>query len=456
MLYNEIMDFKKLLLITCLFFIGFYIGIPLEAKDRLLKTSLKGPIGPPVVTVFENLAKEAEALKVQGILIELDTPGGLAESMRQINQQILASDIPYILYVSPKGARAASAGTFMLYASHVSAMAPTTTLGAASPVSLMGGGNKNNPLDPSKQADKQSNDAAKNPQDTMMKKVTNDAAASIRSMAELRGRNADWAEAAVREAESLSAKDALAKNVIDLVAEDEADLLNQLKTFSIQMGKDKAPLYLNVNEVINYEYSLKEKFLLALFNPNLLYIFILIGIYGIIFEFSSPGVGLPGLAGVICLSLAGFGMQMLPLNGFGLAMIVLGTLFLVYELLTPSFGLFGSVGIFLLSLGGWFLIDASVANIQVDLPVVIGAALVNILAFGFLAYVIMMTHKKVNHFGNLIGKSATVVFADANKGQVLIQGERWRYRCKNNLAVGDQVAVMGQEGLILEVHKSPV
>ena len=447
--YTIYMFIKTLFGFLLFLFSFFSVSTALDAQDSVLKISYKGAIGPPVVTVFENIATKAKALKVAAILVELDTPGGLAESMRAINQQILASDIPYIIYVSPKGARAASAGTFMLYASHVAAMAPTTTLGAASPVSIMGGGN--NPLDSKKEADEKQ----MNQQETMMKKVTNDATASIRAMAELRGRNADWAESAVRKAESLSAKDALAKKVIDIVAEDEADLLEQLKGFSIKMGKDKAPIVLQIGEVIAYEYSFKETFLLALFNPNLLYIFILVGIYGIIFEFSSPGVGLPGVAGLICLALAGFGMQMLPLNGFGIAMIIIGTIFLIYEVVTPSFGLFGSVAVVLLAVGGWFLIDTSVANVQVDLPVILGATAINMFAFGFLAYVIYLTRKKNKSFVALLGRVATVRVADSMKGQVYIDGERWQYRSEDSLKINDEVEIVKQEGLILDVKKIP-
>lgn len=446
----------------CLFSLLFIALAASASAQRLLKVKISSAIGPPVVTVFENVAKQAKLEKADGILVELDTPGGLAESMRQINQQILASDIPYILYVYPKGARAASAGTFMLYASHVAVMAPTTTLGAASPVSLTGGASKesNSPFDfESNKDDSNSNKQAKNnknsqaeSQSTMMKKVTNDAVASIRSLAKLRGRNADWAESAVRDAKSLSAKEALEKQVIDLVAEDETDLLKQLATFPIQMKPDSKPLTLAVTDVKTYTFSLKERFLMAVFNPNLLYVFILIGIYGIIFEFSSPGVGLPGVAGAICLALAGFGMQMLPLNAFGLVMIALGTVFLIVEVLSPSFGLFGSVGVVLLTLGGWFLIDPSFDGLAVSSQLVLAAGLANAFAVAFLCYVLYLTQKKAKDFVSLVGKQGRVMQVKQQEGFVKVDGERWQFTSSQPLTLGQVVQVVSQKGLLLHVE----
>ncbi|OGA99447.1 MAG: hypothetical protein A3E79_12725, partial [Burkholderiales bacterium RIFCSPHIGHO2_12_FULL_61_11] len=324
-------------------------------------------------------AKQAQAALV---VISLDTPGGLDTSMRQIIQAILASPVPVAVYVSPEGARAASAGTYILYAAHIAAMAPATTLGAATPIAigLPGIGGKPPTGDPGKQPGSGSGEAKPDdtrkdeskpgaapvsPTDAMIAKQVHDASAFIRGLAQLRGRNAEWAERAVREAVSLTASEALRDKVIDVIAADVPDLLAQIDGRTVRVQAADVTL---ATRGLAFETVLpdwRQKLLSVIANPSFALILMMIGIYGLIFEFSSPGFGVAGVTGAICLLLALFALQMLPVNYAGLALILLGMALLAAELLTPAFGVLGAGGVVAFIAGGLLLFDREIPGFGV-------------------------------------------------------------------------------------------
>ncbi|OGA00094.1 MAG: serine protease, partial [Betaproteobacteria bacterium RBG_19FT_COMBO_58_11] len=307
--------------------------------------TVQGAIGPASADyVVRGLNKAAEQ-NARLVVIEMDTPGGLDTAMRGIIKAILASKVPVATYVSPKGARAASAGTYILYASHIAAMAPATNLGAATPIELMPGGEPPGP------GQKPAPDQGKTPSsvadkdaplpDAKSRKAVHDAAAYIRSLAELRGRNAEWAERAVREAVSLSAQEALQLKVIDVVAEDVADLLRQIhgrkvKVAGLDLTLDSAGL-----TQVRTEPDWRSRLLAVIGDPSIAYILLLLGIYGLLYEFSNPGIFVPGVIGAICLLLALFALQLMPISYVGLALIILGIALIVGEVFVPSFGILG-------------------------------------------------------------------------------------------------------------------
>src|SRR5919109_1186471 len=314
----------------------FLAGAAVAQPAPVVVVPLDGAIGPASADFVSRAIKKAAKDKAQLVVIRMDTPGGLDTSMRELIKDILASSVPVASFVAPSGSRAASAGTFILYASHIAAMAPGTNLGAASPVAIGGSPQKDDKKE-------------KPVEDTMTKKVTNDAVAYIRGLAEMRGRNADWAEKAVREAVSLSAKQALKLKVIDHVANDVPDLLKQLD--------GKHGLKLAGAPIQEIQVDWRTKVLAVITNPAIAYIMILVGIYALIFEFMNPGLVLPGVVGAICLLLALYAFHLLPVNYAGLALIVLGIGFMVAEAFLPAFGSLGVGGIIAFVIGSVILFD---------------------------------------------------------------------------------------------------
>ena len=297
-------------------------------------------IGPASSDYLIRSLNNAQLNDAELVVIKMDTPGGLDTSMRDIIQAILASPVPVATYVYPKGARAASAGTYILYASHIAAMAPATNLGAATPVQI---GMPSVPIGP-QDAEEPGQQGGPSPT-TMDLKVTNDAIAYIRGLAELRGRNVEWAEAAVRDAATLPSRDALDENVIDIVAIDLNDLLMQVDGRNVEVNNVEVQISTLGKPVYVKDPDWRTEFLKVITNPNLVLILGMIGIYGIILEFYNPGVGVPGVVGAICLLLAAYGLQMLPVNYAGLALIILGIALMVVETMAPSFGIMGFGGI---------------------------------------------------------------------------------------------------------------
>src|SRR5438105_4779867 len=300
---------------------------------------LEGAIGPAAADFVRRSIERAATDGTELVVLRIDTPGGLDTSMREIIKAILASPVPVASFVGPSGARAASAGTFILYASHIAAMAPGTNLGAASPVSLIGGG----------APDK---DGKKPGEDAMTRKVTNDAVAYIRGFAQLRGRNAEWAEQAVREGVSLPAEEALKKKVIDLIAPDVPGLLAQLDGKTV----NKRVLHVRGAAVQEVQPDWRTKFLAIITNPSVAYLLVLLGVYGLLFEFMNPGLVMPGVVGVIALLIAAYALHLLPINYAGLALIFLGIGFMVAEAFLPAYGSLGIGGLIAFVVGSIMLI----------------------------------------------------------------------------------------------------
>ncbi len=427
--------------------------------------TIDGPIGPATADYVVRGLARAAADEAQLVVLQMDTPGGLDLSMRQIIKAILASTVPVASFVAPSGARAASAGTYILYASHIAAMANGTNLGAATPVQIGGAGDftppGGTPDAPSKGDDKQGD---KNKQfapskDTMTKKMVNDAAAYIRGLAQLRGRNADWAEQAVRESVSLSADDALGSKVVDYVATDLKDLLRRLDGKTLKVSGADRILDLNGAPVVNLAPDWRTNLLSVIANPSMALILMLIGAYGLFFEFSNPGFVAPGVIGAICLLLAMFALQLLPVNYAGLALIALGITFMVAEAFLPSFGSIGIGGIVAFVVGAVLLIDTDVPGYGVPLGLVVAMGCVSALFMVGVGGMAMRARRRpvVSGREDLIGAVGEIVEIGGDGLEELhwasVRGELWRVKSAAPLARGERVRVMTMEGLTLTVTK---
>lgn len=416
---------------------------------------LNGAIGPAsadfVVRSLQRAAREHAPLAI----LQLDTPGGLDTSMRQIIKAILGSPVPVAAFVAPGGARAASAGTYIVYASHIAAMAPGTNLGAASPVQLGVGGGTPAALP----ADTQS---------TEIRKATQDAAAYLRGLAQLRGRNAEWAERAVREAVSLSANEARAQHVVDLIAQDPADLARQLDGRSVTTAAGTLRLATAHAPLVVVEPDWRSRFLSIVADPNVALILLTIGIYGLFFEFANPGFVLPGVAGTICLLVGLFAMQLLPVSYAGLALVLLGLGCLVAEAFLPTFGVLGFGGIVAFVIGALMLIDTDVPGYGIPWPVIASLALGGaLLVAGVSSVALRARRRPVVTGGEAIVGSIGEVLDDglhadqphgpngaappSAAGWARVHGERWRVACSAPLAAGCRVRVTGRQGLTLTV-----
>ncbi|MGH8113454.1 MAG: NfeD family protein, partial [Rhodanobacteraceae bacterium] len=406
-----------------------------------------GAISPASADYVVRGIAEADKRHAAAVVLELDTPGGLSSSMRDIIKAILASPVPIIGYVAPSGARAASAGTYIMYACHIAAMAPATNIGAATPVSLTGGGSV--PL-PASTSGKPARAASES---TEMRKVTNDAVAYIRSLAERRGRNADWAEKAVREAVSVSDQQALKLHVIDLVSPNVAQLLADVDGRSVETSAGTRILHTRDAEVQTIAPGWRSQFLGVIADPSVAYILLLIGLGGLVMEGMHPGGVLPGVAGAICLLLALYGLQMLPVNFAGLALILLGVILIVSEAFVPAYGVLGTGGVISFVIGSVILMHTGVPGYGIALPVVIGVA---IAAAGILVGIVWMavrSHKRpvVSGREEMVGAIAEVVADFEGRGSVHVHGERWQARSDVPLKQGQSVAVTGMHGLVLDV-----
>ena len=420
---------------------------------------LDGVVGPSTSDYLVRGIDQAAGSEATAVLLRIDTPGGLDSAMREMVSAVLAAPVPVICYVAPGGARAASAGTFLLYACHVAAMAPATNLGAATPVSI-GTPLKPSPddIDPSGGGARDNPDRAGEsgqPKSAMERKVTNDAVAYIRSLAELRGRNADWAEQAVRQGASLSASAALEQGVIDLLAADTDALLKALAGRVVQVGARQVTLDLATAPRVTHDPDWRSEFLAVITNPNVAYVLMLIGVYGLIFEFSNPGFGLPGILGLTCLLVALYAFQILPVSYAGLGLMLLGVGLIAAEVTMPSFGIFGIGGLIAFVVGSIMLMDTDIPAYQVAMPVIAALSLITgTLLFAVLGMA-MRAHRRPRVFGGDSGLGQTVVIEQVNPGQVLarFQGELWVVRCEVPLRIGDRVRVRKMDGLTLVVDK---
>ncbi|MCW5746648.1 MAG: nodulation protein NfeD [Alphaproteobacteria bacterium] len=416
--------------------------------------TVDGAIGPATSDYVTRSLATVVAKGGSAIVLRVDTPGGLDTSMREIIRAIIASPVPVLMYVSPSGARAASAGTFMMYASHVAAMAPGTNLGAATPVSI--GGGLPMPAGDDSARDRKGDGKTRPgpPADAMHTKIVNDAAAYIRSLAELRDRNADWAEKAVREGASLSAREALERKVIDVIASDVDDLLTQAHGRSVTVGGATVRLDTKGLVLQRLDPDWRAQFLAAITNPNVALILMMIGIYGLIFEFLHPGSLFPGTIGAISLLVGLYALAALPVNFAGLGLIVLGVALMVAEAFTPSLGALGIGGAVSFVLGAAILIDTDLPQFEIAWPVVGGIAVSGVaftLLVGRLA-VGAWRRPVVTGREQLVGGGGEVLDWRAASGHVLIHGERWQAVSASTLAPGQRIRVTALDGLTLRVE----
>ena len=459
---------------------------------------IQGAIGPATADFITRGIEMAEESNATLIVLEMDTPGGLDTSMREIIQGILASSVPVATYVWPQGARAASAGTYILYASHIAAMAPATNLGAATPVAIGAPA----PASPTDTADEEADedeagsdedasdgeedggdpddadaedgdaddagdagtgdgdDTGAEPSDLIPapstateRKAINDAVAYIRSLAELRGRNADWAEDAVRAAESLSSQDALEMNVIDLVADDLSDLLQKLDGWEVEINGRSFELDTTGLIYERIEPDWRTRLLEVISNPTVAYMLMLLGIYGLIFEGYNPGAIVPGVVGAISLLLALFAFQVLPINYAGLALIALGVILMVSEFLVPSFGALGMGGIAAFIFGSVILIDSDIPGFGVSLPLIITIAASGALVLLGIVWFAVRSRDRpvVSGQEEMVGAHAEALHDFDTRGQIWVHGERWTARTSTPVTAGQSLQVVRVDGLTLHV-----
>lgn len=405
--------------------------VPGGPRAPVWVTRVEGVIDPPLATYLVKTMRRAQEARAEALIIEIDTPGGLDSAMRQIIQAELDSSMPVIMYVFPQGARAASAGVYMLMGADVAAMAPQTNLGSATPVSLTG------------QMDEE-----------MQRKVTNDAAAYIRALAAQHERNTEWVEQAVREAVSLTAEEALAQNVIEFVAADRDELLGQLEGYTTKpKGVTLRTAGAPIEEV---EMGWHEKLLHAVVNPNVAFLLMLIGFYGLIFELQSPGVGAGGVVGIIALLLALYAFQALPVSYVGLALVVVAVVLYAAEVWVESGGLLAAGGTVALILGGLLLFDSPESFLRVDWIVIAIAALVSLAFFAFVITAVTRAHRIPATTGmqGMVGARGVVRLPLQPAGQVLIHGELWKAESEEGpLPAGEAVQVVGVEGMVLRVRR---
>lgn len=419
-------------------------------------------IGPAVADyVQRNLARAAEE-GAQLVVLQMDTPGGLDPSMRRIIKAILASPVPVATWVAPGGARAASAGTYILYASHIAAMAPGTNLGAATPVQVGAvpelPGTKEPARKPAKDEPEAKPGNARDPAEgsgtVMTRKQVNDAAAYIRGLAQLRGRNADWAEQAVREAASLSAEEALARNVIEIIAADLPQLLAKVDGREITLQGVTRKLATAGAPVVAHDPDWRARFLAVITDPGIALVLMMIGVYGLFFEFTSPGVGVPGVLGGICLLLALYALNLLPVNYVGLALVLLGIAFMVSEAFLPGFGVLGTGGVVAFVAGALFLFDTDVPGFGVPLPVIVTLAVMSALLIGAVGGMAWKARGRAVVTGaeEMIGSLGEVMDDTPAEGWARVHGETWRVASATPLRRGQKVRVRARNGLVLEVE----
>jgi membrane-bound serine protease (ClpP class) len=418
--------------------------------DRVRLLDVSDAIGPAVADYVVRGIDAAEEAEEPLVILRLDTPGGLDASMRVIVQRILAAEIPVVTWVAPSGARAASAGTFIMYASHVAAMAPATNLGAATPVSI---GATGTGKPPAEEGDDEA-EGKRKPGTAMERKAINDATAYIHGLAELRGRNVEWAERAVTEAASLSAEDAVQQNVVDLVVADLDGLLGALDGRVVEIKEREVTLATDGLEVIEQVPDWRSELLAIITNPNVAYMLMLLGIYGIFFELANPGAIVPGVIGAIALVLALYAFHVLPVNYAGVALVLIGMAFMVAEVFMPSFGALGIGGLAAFVAGSIILLDTEVAAFSLSLPLVIALALTSLAFMMFVTGLALRQRRRpvVSGREQLIGGVGEALEAFAGEGRVHAHGETWSARSRVPVGAGQAVRITAIDGLVLEVE----
>ena len=436
------------------------------APKAVWVVDLQGAVSPASADLVMRAIEDAAAAGAAALVIRMDTPGGLDKSMRDLVKAILAAEVPVVTYVSPNGARAASAGTYIAYASHVAAMAPATNIGSSTPVNLAApsptpkpprptppkGGGEEDGDQTEGEADKPAQ-PLQAPLDAMGKKMVNDAAAYLRSLAELRGRNLEWADETVREGANLRATAALERNVIDLLAPNLADLLAQLDGREVELESGPQTLATADAELVFVETDWRHELLSIITDPTIAYGLLIIGVYGLILEFYNPGRIFPAATGVICLLLGAYGLQMLPINYAGLALVLLGLGMLIAEVITPTYGVLGIGGVVAFVMGSVMLMDTNLPGYQLPLPIIGGFAV----AAGGIAFFVVGSavqarrQRIVTGMEGMIGASAEVLQGFQGEGRVRAFGEVWRARSDARLRKGAQVRITAVDGLVLKV-----
>ncbi len=443
---NRKIHFSSLLAAVLL--LSLFPAVPWASATEtrpVLVLEIDGAIGPGVGDYLTRAIGDANqvSLPPQLIVITINTPGGLVTTLRDINLAILASDIPIACFVYPPGSRAASAGTYMLYACHIAAMAPATTLGAATPVQIGA------PAPPGPKEEEEE----KQPQ-ALEKKILNDAIAYIRSLAQLRGRNAQWAELAVREAATLTADEALKENVIDLVAETPAELVAALDGREIRLGNKSVTLDTQGATIVAASPDWRNRFLSTITDPNIAYILLMLGIYGLLFEFYSPGIGVAGVIGGIALLLALFAFHLLPVNFAGAALLLLGAGMLVAEAMLPSFGIIGIGGVVAFVIGSIFLLDTDFQPFRIALPLIGAVAMVSGLFLTVVLGLVWRGRQRPVVSGKeaMIGAEVSALEEFEGEGRVMMDGESWIAHSTDRLRRSQLAVVTDIEGLLLHVR----
>jgi membrane-bound serine protease (ClpP class) len=420
------------------------------SADTALLLEIDDAIGPATSDFFVRTLERARERNVRLVIVQMDTPGGLDSAMRDMIKAILASPLPVAVYVAPSGARAASAGTYLLYASHIAAMAPATNLGAATPVQIGA------PSAPSAPQPEGTDDKEKPPEpgSAMERKAINDSVAYIRGLAELRGRNADWAESAVRTAASLSASVALEQNVIDVIATDVADLLRKIDRRTVKVSTGDLQLATTGLVVERIETDWRTRLLAVLTNPNVAYLLMLIGIYGLLLEGYNPGAVLPGVVGAICLLLALYAFQVLSVNYAGLGLMLLGLALLVGEAFVPSFGVLGIGGIAAFVIGSIILLDTGVPGFEIARSLIAGMAFAGALLALLIASYFARSRKRpvVTGAEQLLDESAIALGDFERAGPVRVRGEIWNAVAHEAIKEGQRLRITRVDGLTLEVE----
>jgi len=455
-------------------------GLPLHVESghaavsepTVVVLEVNGAISPGSADYVVRGLKSAANDQAQLVVLKMDTPGGLDTAMRQVIKQIIASPVPVAAFVAPEGARAASAGTYILYASHIAVMAPATNLGAATPVNIGIGGIGGQPQ-PDKQPPDEGRETSKdkskdknrdkNPlggkmpasDSALQHKQINDAAAYIRSLPQMRGRNIEWAEQAVREAVSLSASEALKLNVIEVIARDVPELLKKLDGRKVSVLGVERKLELKDARVVTLEPDWRSRLLSVIADPSIAYLLMLGGMAGLFFEFSNPGFVLPGVFGAISLLLALYALQMLPVNYAGLGLIILGLAFMVAEVFLPSFGVVGIGGVIAFMIGSVMLIDTDIPGFGIPWSVIVPVGITSAVFIFFVGGMALKSWKRpvVSGREELIGSCGEVLEDfDGRDGWARVHGENWRIRCKQPLSSGQKIRVVGRDGLVFDVE----
>ena len=429
---------KRLRVIFLLSLLAAAVSVWAQSEDaagpHVDLITIDGTINPAVADFIHESIGRSKENQARALIIELDTPGGLVESTRMIVKEMLAAPLPVVVYVAPGGARAGSAGVFITLAGHIAAMAPATNIGAAHPVAGSGEEIKG----------------------AMGEKIVNDMAAFIETIAQKRGRNTEWAIQAVRKSVSITETEALKKNVIDIVAKDINDLLEQAHGRKVDLNGSTVELSLKNVRVVRYEMSLKQKILNTIAHPNIAYLLMMAGILGLYMEFSHPGTIFPGVAGAICLLLAFASLQLLPINYTGLALMVLGVALLVGEAFFPSFGVLGVGGIISLALGSLLLFDTPTSDFAVDRSIVFTAVATLgsfVLAVSYLVFRSQKA-KPAHGIEGLIGEIGVAREELHPRGMVFVHGEYWKAEADEKIEPGEKVKVVGMDQMMLKVRRA--